>query len=128
MSATSLRCQLPFNFTDNRPEAGKNYYRLKIIDVDGKSFYSKVIVVGNNKSGIEITAVTNNTVYINSNKQQSVTIKVIASDGKEIVNQKQTISSGSNSIPLQIAKAARAVYTLVVAASNGEVVTKRFVK
>lgn len=98
------------------------------MDAEGKSFYSKVIVVGNNKAGIEITAVANNTVYINSNKQQSVTIKVIASDGKEIVNQKQTISSGSNSIPLQIAKAARAVYTLVVAASNGEVVTKRFVK
>lgn len=128
ISATLLRCQLPFNFTDNRPEAGKNYYRLKIMDAEGKSFYSKVIVVGNNKAGIEITAVANNTVYINSNKQQSVTIKVIASDGKEIVNQKQTISSGSNSIPLQIAKAARAVYTLVVAASNGEVVTKRFVK
>ena len=45
INATAVRCQLPFNFTDNNPVAGKNYYRLKITDADGKSFYSKTLVV-----------------------------------------------------------------------------------
>ena len=84
ISATALRCQLPFNFIDNNPVAGKNYYRIKITDADGKSFYSKTLVVGNNKTGIKITAVANNTVYLHSNKQQIITMKVIAADGKEI--------------------------------------------
>lgn len=128
ISATSLRCQLPFNFTDNNPVAGKNYYRLKITDAEGISFYSKTLVVGNNKVGIEITAVVNNIIYINSNKQQIVQMKVIAADGKEILNDKQTVTAGSNTISLQMKNIAKGIYTLIVYTSEGKTITKRFIK
>ena len=88
ITATAVRCQLPFNFTDNNPAAGKNYYHLKITDADGISFYSKTLAVGNNKAGLQITAVANNTVYLNSNKQQSIQLKVIATDGKIVFTEK----------------------------------------
>ncbi|HVW61387.1 MAG TPA: T9SS type A sorting domain-containing protein, partial [Puia sp.] len=32
-----------YSFTDNAPEAGRNYYRLKIVDRDGNSTYSAVV-------------------------------------------------------------------------------------
>ncbi|MES2849729.1 MAG: hypothetical protein V4685_11785 [Bacteroidota bacterium] len=128
INATALRCQLPFNFTDNNPVSGKNYYRLKITDSDGKSFYSKILVVGNSKAGIEIIAVANNTVYFNSSKQQTVQLKLIASDGKEILSQKQNITSGNNSINLQIKNTAKGIYTLIVYTKEGETITKRFMQ
>ncbi|MES2849726.1 MAG: hypothetical protein V4685_11770 [Bacteroidota bacterium] len=128
INATAVRCQLPFNFSDNDPAAGKNYYRLKITDADGKSFYSKVLVVGNNKAGIEITAVANNTVYLSSNKQQTVIMKVITADGREVLNQKQTIGTGNNNINLLMKNAAKGIYSLIICTEQGEPITKRFIK
>ncbi|HOZ80556.1 MAG TPA: hypothetical protein PLY34_21365, partial [Ferruginibacter sp.] len=127
ITATSLRCQLPFNFMDNNPAVGKNYYRLKISDSDGKSFYSKTLVVGNNKSGIEIRAVANNVVFLNSNKQQTITMKVIATDGREVLNQKQNVTVGNNNIILQMKNAARGIYNLVVYTEKGDTITKKIV-
>lgn len=128
INATSLRCQLPFNFTDNTPAAGKNYYRLKITDADGKSFYSKTVVIGNNKTGIEITAIANNTVYLSSNKQQIITMKVIAADGKEVWNQRQMIAAGNNNIQFSLPHAAKGFYTLIIYTGEGEMITKRFIQ
>ncbi len=128
INATALRCQLPFNFTDNNSVAGKNYYRLKIADADGKSFYSKTLVVGNNKAGVEITAVANNIVYLNSNKQQVITMKVIAADGREVFNQKQTVGSGNNNIGLQMENTAKGIYTLIVYSNEGKLISAKFIK
>ncbi len=128
INATALRCQLPFNFTDNNPVAGKNYYRLKITDADGKSFYSKTLVVGNNKAGLEITAIANNKIYLNTNKQQTITMKVIAADGKEMVNEKQNVIAGNNNISLQMKNVAKGIYSLIVYTNEGETITKRFIK
>jgi uncharacterized repeat protein (TIGR01451 family) len=128
MSATSLRCQLPFNFMDNNPVAGKNYYRLKITDADGISFYSKTLLVGNNKAGLTITAVANNTIYLNSNKQQAIQLKIIAADGKEILNERKTIIAGGNNMSLQMKNAAKGIYTLIIYSNEGATITKRFVK
>jgi len=128
ITATALRCQLPFNFTDNNPAAGKNYYRLKISDADGKNFYSKTLVVGNDKAGLEITAVAHNIVYLNSNKQQLITMSVVAADGRQVFKQKQTVGSGNNNISLQMENAAKGIYTLFVYTSEGDAITKRFIK
>jgi hypothetical protein len=113
---------------DNNPVAGKNYYRLKITDADGKSFYSKTLVTGNTKAGLEITAIANNTVYLSSNKQQTVTMKVIAADGTVVANQQQTLRTGNSNIALPLISSAEGIYTLVVYINNGEIITKRFIK
>ncbi len=128
IKADALRCQLPFNFIDNKPGEGKNYYRLKITDADGKSFYSKVLVTGNSKAGLEIKAVANNIVYLSSNKQQTIQIKVIAADGKEILNERKTIAAGSNNMSLQVKDTAKGIYTLIVYTEEGETITKRFIQ
>jgi len=128
ITATALRCQLPLNYTDNNPLVGKNYYRLKITDADGISFYSKILVIGNGKAGLQITAIANNSIYLNSNKQQTIQLKVIAADGREIWNEKQTVAAGNNSINLQMKNAANGIYTLIVYTTEGDVTTTRFIK
>jgi len=40
-----------YSFTDTRPHSGKNYYRLKQVDFDGKYTYSKVVSVNFGKTG-----------------------------------------------------------------------------
>ena len=41
-SLTSTAYQLDYNFTDNNPLPGKNYYRLKQVDIDGSYDYSLI--------------------------------------------------------------------------------------
>jgi uncharacterized repeat protein (TIGR01451 family) len=128
VAATALRCQLPLNFKDNNPMPGKNYYRLKITDADGISFYSKILVIGNGKAGLQITAITNNSIYLNSNKQQTIQMKVIAADGREIWNEKQTLAAGNNGINLQMKNIAKGIYTLIVFTGDGAMIAKKFIK
>ncbi|MBL0356087.1 MAG: hypothetical protein IPP72_04015 [Chitinophagaceae bacterium] len=124
INVASIRCQLPFNFTDNNPVAGKNYYRLKITDAEGVSFYSKTLVVGNDKSSLQITAVANNTVYFSSNKQQTIQLKVIAADGKEVLVQKQTVAAGNNNISLSMKNTSKGIYTMIIYTEEGETITQ----
>ncbi len=128
ITATALRSQLPFNFTDNNPDPGKNYYRLKITDAAGFSFYSKVLVAGSSKSGIDIIAISNGIVYFNSAKQQNVQIKIIAADGKLIYSNSRMITAGNVQMNLPMKNMAGGIYTLLISTVSGEVVTKRFIK
>lgn len=41
-----------YEFTDNNPLAGSNFYRLMQTDIDGKSTYSKVVAVNVNSAGM----------------------------------------------------------------------------
>lgn len=50
--------QSDYNFVHNNPAAALNYYRLKLVDIDGRASYSKIIAIKSDG-----TAVTINTVY-----------------------------------------------------------------
>ncbi|MFT3912360.1 MAG: T9SS type A sorting domain-containing protein [Ferruginibacter sp.] len=132
ITASVERCQLPFNFTDEKPFDGKTYYRLNIKDADGISFYSKVLMAGKTRSGLFINAVVsdrnNTTIYLNASKEQNVQMKIIAADGRLIYNQTKTIAAGNSTLNLPLKKVATGIYTLIVYTNDGEVITKRFVK
>ncbi len=56
-------------FTDSRQLPGKNYYRLKMVDKDGRFEYSKVIVLNNSDLKPEFTSYPNpakNYIYLES--------------------------------------------------------------
>ncbi|MFT3912362.1 MAG: T9SS type A sorting domain-containing protein [Ferruginibacter sp.] len=132
ITASVDRCQLPFNFTDENPFDGKTYYRLNIKDADGNSFYSKVLVVGRTKSGLSINAVVsdrnNTTIYFNASKAQNIQMKIIAADGRLMYNQNKTIEAGNSTLNLPLKNLATGIYTLIIYTTEGEVITRRFVK
>ena len=132
MTASFERCQLPFSFTDQNRLAGKNFYRLKITDADGKFFYSKIVVLNNNGQSIDITAVTNEqnsiAVYLSSAKMQTVQIKLVSADGRLIYSLSKAITAGNCRVDLSVKNMAGGVYMLVVYTNEGEVISKRFIK
>ncbi len=52
LSTVAANCGQPFNFTDALPLAGKNYYRIKITEENGRSYYTNIIMLQNDKAGI----------------------------------------------------------------------------
>jgi hypothetical protein len=86
-------------FTDNSPEFGKNYYRIKIKKGNGGSQYSVVIVVDRNNNAIQVTP---NPVYSNFNirftgvPSGNCTINLINATGGLIYSQNLTVISGES--------------------------------
>ena len=134
--ADYLRCQQPFAKTDNAPLGGTNYYRLKIVDTDGKISYSKIIGLLNNKSGFEFLGVMPNPVVgnekalLNMTSAQKGRLQIIITDanGKVVKTSTTTLIAGSNQINLPVGTLAAGVYQVTGVTDDGTKTTTRFVK
>ncbi len=81
-----------YAFTHNNPVKGKNYYRLKMVDKDGKFSYSKIKVVELKNDGL-VKVYPNpmrDVLFINSNNAEgrSVEVKILNGYGQQIYQQK----------------------------------------
>ena len=117
--ATTLRCQQPFDYTDNQPAAGINYYRLKITDANGKISYSSMVSLINADKGFDITNIAPNPVEqdiakINISAATNMKIEINISDLQGRIVQKQIIHAvaGFNSIPINVSNLATGTYQL----------------
>ncbi|MDP3930201.1 MAG: T9SS type A sorting domain-containing protein [Bacteroidota bacterium] len=76
--------RIQYSFFDNQINGAKTFYRLKQIDMDGKSSYSQIITVGSDM--IEISVSPNpftNTISLQSNQlNRAITAEVIDITGK----------------------------------------------
>ena len=100
-SATEKKYQV----NDGFPVKGLNYYRLKLVDKDGKSEYSKIVSINiKNISAktvfISGASIISNTIKINisSTKDQSVGLNVIDANGKTLQQLTAQLMKGNNSI------------------------------
>jgi hypothetical protein len=106
-AASRERCENPFDFTDAAPADGKNYYRLKMIDVDSKINYSHTVLLVQkggrfNLMFIAPNMVTNETAILKIDAYEKENITIVISDFTGRVIQKQTaiLQTGLNQIPL----------------------------
>lgn len=67
--ADRLRCQQPFTFFDSASNqlAGRVYYRLKVGDIDGRVYNSKIVTVFTSGKGIEINSLVPTLVTSSAN-------------------------------------------------------------
>ena len=97
-----------YDFSDNLSSLNGNvfYYRLKMVDIDGKYNYSNVIVIrrdaGNNE---EMSVIPNPaahgstvTIRITSSSAGRAEVRVIDLSGKIVFQQPSSLSAGTNSI------------------------------
>jgi len=132
--ATAVRCLQPFDFTDNQPAKGINYYRIKMTDADGFVTYSSTISLINAAKGIEImniapNPVVNGTFNLKLSTAEKMMVELLVTDMQGRVLQKQTVSAiaGFNSIPVNVRNLARGTYQLFGNTSDGRTRVLRFV-
>ena len=115
-----------YSFTDAAPLKGKNFYRLKQIDLDAKSVLSDT-------RKINFDAAVNFTVYPNPVKNEAllqlnenaVTIRLTDVSGKELWRREKT-NAGTITIPMQ--QLSSGLYFIQVTNSNGEMTTQKIIK
>ena len=101
-----------YSYTD---EAGRNlatkkdlYYRLKQVDADGKSTYSRILIVRvYNSPTIKMISVTPNpakndiAVNLQLNENSFVVMKIVSTNGREVVRKSLKATAGSTSYTLE---------------------------
>ena len=83
------------------------YYRLKMVDMDGKATYSKIIAL--RLSGIPINEfavypnpfVNDIKVFIKCNREDDAVFRIITFDGRELLNRKLPVQTGDNIVVLK---------------------------
>ncbi|MEO6254082.1 MAG: T9SS type A sorting domain-containing protein [Ferruginibacter sp.] len=132
--ATAVECQQPFNYTDNQPAAGVNYYRLKMTDADGKVTYSSIVSLINAVKGFEIMNIAPNPIVnrafnLKISAAEKMQVELVITDMQGRVMQKQSVSmiAGFNSIPVNVHNLASGTYQVFGNTADGRTKTLRFV-
>ncbi len=121
-----------YEYTDNSFKQATNrlYYRLKIMDKDGKKSYSKVLVLTVAKANTEISVFPNPAreyiqLSIKANIEQQATVKILDVSGRTIITRQQRLANGTNTIMVNgLDKLAKGTYIVQIIA-NGKTVTRK---
>ena len=111
-----------YSFNDTKLLDAVNYYRLKMIDNDGKYTYSNVIVfMGNQGGGVMVSNVKPNpfaeTIHVNIVllKQQMVTIQLVDMAGLVVLTNNVQGKEGNNDILLNgLSKLSKGIYFIKI--------------
>ena len=109
----------------------KVYYRLKMIDQDGKFNYSEVITFSR-KNEYKLLVYPNPVkdelrLTINTGDRKQLSLQIFDEGGKQVYQQKLTGNGGNNNYGISVAQWAKGTYYLNVITEDG-VETSRFVK
>jgi hypothetical protein len=117
--ATALRCQQPFNYTDDKPATGINYYRLKITDAEGKITYSSMVNLIHAAKGIYILNIAPNPVVggkfdlkVSAAKNELMDMVITDIQGRVMQVRSVALMAGFNSIPVNVSNLPKGTYQL----------------
>jgi hypothetical protein len=121
-----------YNYIDATPVAGNNFYRLKLIDADGAFTYSRVIVVKNDNSLVQLQLFPNPVaevlqVQIPSQKKETASISITDANGKIVYRTTMQVMNGNNAISIPVQHYPAGSYYFIVQGSDGKT-TKSFIK
>jgi hypothetical protein len=103
-----------YSLTDPHPVTGMNYYRLKQVDFDGRSIYSRIApiqITGNDAVTAYYTAAANRIQILFGKKQAAAEIKLYAANGQLI---KSAVAENASNYALPLPALPKGVYMLQV--------------
>ncbi|MEO6232051.1 MAG: T9SS type A sorting domain-containing protein [Ferruginibacter sp.] len=133
IGATQARCAQPFDFVDPAPLKGRNYYRLKMIDIDGKVSYSPIVAINGSKGldfvGLYPSLVTTKTsLSISADKNGIIETLITDMNGRIVKSAKSPISAGASLVEIDCTNLAPGIYTLTGITDDASTSSVRFIK
>jgi hypothetical protein len=135
LAAGNSNAQLTYDFSDNNPVIGDNYYRLKMVDKDGTFKYSNVIdipiseAVANNFTRVYPNPTSGNlNVEIQSISMYDSKITVHNILGEVMFEYPITLTKGLNTMQFDFSLLAQGTYIIQFADADGKLHTTKFVK
>jgi hypothetical protein len=123
-----------YTYPDNDLKKGINYYRLKMIDENGKISYSRTVAIMNGINGLMLTSliptVVNNSAMLTiaSSGRQQLDLVIVDMQGRVVQKQNHTVVAGNTTIQLTTDRLSAGIYQLIGITSEGKTNIIRFVK
>ena len=117
IQADIYRCQQPFNYTDYSPLEGKAFYRLKMLDINGKTSYSPILYFNRSKPAdiyVWPILLKHNEQLQIAVQQKGAAISIFNNNGSLIL--KKNLVEGVNGIDLE----ATGLYFYRISNSSGQ--------
>jgi hypothetical protein len=136
-NASNTHGEHTYSYTDNdwiKPGKPTVYYRLKMVDKNGKFTRSQIVKFGNDKNDILIINAYPNpassllNVEIQTSVNDEYTMKVVDVTGKELMRNSYKLTAGTNVLKLPVNQLVSGVYMLVMSSQHGEPQQMKFVK
>ena len=128
MTIGTVPAQSNYSFTDRTPPAAVNYYRLMMVDKDGRFTYSPVRSVNNSGSlvvSIYPNPVKDKLAVAIESREQSLQVQVVAPNGKMLLTTKWKVGEGNTNRAINTSLLSQGTYFLrVTSAEGGQVVLK----
>ncbi len=131
---TKVRCATPFDVTDTGPKNGENYYRLKIIDIDGNLSYSKISLSVNTLRGRNVIRITPNIVtsmaemHYYSDKSEKMQLEIFDSQGKTVGKSAIEVVAGDNKVLIPTNNFSKGQYRVFLSESGHKIGGVPFIK
>lgn len=119
--------ELLYDFLDDQPFYGSNFYRLKQQDKDGRTSYSSTIRLAVEEQVFPaITlypnpAVSNISIGLSSSASENINIQIMDMSGRMVMQQNQRIAKGENKIDVNISNLQSGNYILQLNGSTKQV-------
>lgn len=131
--ADYLRCRQPFDYTDVNIN-GKAFYRIKVGDIDGRIYHSKIVAVTGKERGFEInsltpTVVTSSAILsMSSANTDNAQIEIVNFYGTIVKRVSIKLNKGSTDLTLDMGNLAAGNYILSLTNGFSDRKTVRFTK
>jgi hypothetical protein len=129
--ATRATERTSYSYRDMQPLKGVSYYRLRMVDIDGKYTFSNVIALNSNGTSITLNAIRPNPFYnsiavsLSLEQKQLVKLRLVDAGGRNVRAQTLNGSIGSNEVNFSdLANLPSGIYMLVVSTQEGEIKQK----
>ena len=107
-----------YHSIDRQPQAGKNYYRLKILDKDGRVTYTLILTITTDNSAAKFTMYPNPArnvlVLACSGTNGSAVITIYNQSGQKVLERKMANSN----VTIPISHLAKGVYSVKIVSNN----------
>jgi len=126
--------EVNYNHADISVNAGVNYYRLKLLDRDGRFQYSNIEILNVNIKGVNITGIypapfiDKVNVTVSSEVNTQANISLFDNTGKLLISQQGVLNKGVTNIEVdKLSGLARGLYIIKVQVGE-TITTKRLIK
>jgi hypothetical protein len=133
--ADQARCNQPFDYTDEAPLPGKNYYRIVMTDIDGKTTFSNIILLTQRDKQFELVSLNPNitsldvsALKIDAAAKNELLVIFTDNAGRTVKKQSALLLPGANTIQVNTAGLAAGVYQLTAYIPGEVQQTIKFIK
>lgn len=124
-----------YSLTHRQPVTGANYYRLKMVDIDGRYAYSNVVLLNVTVKGFQVTGAYPNpfidrvNLSVATDEATNLRVRILNAAGQTVYNAQAQAQRGTNVIPVTgLARLATGQYIIEVRTDNNDVFTQQLIK